>query len=452
MNRTINDIRNLLLTLISMAAMAMAAMSCVNDYADCPDNAAASRPSRYRLQFQIVTRTSPQSRAADIDGDQEGSVAENYLNVRNIKYFIFDSAGNFLADVTPDTETVAANESFTIYNVVSEVEIPYFIQHVDDVLDFYILAVANYSGWGLTLPALNEGDNISTLFNNGLTLTYRPATPALMLAGTPGVSATETQYFPMVGLQHFSVNGSMLGLSSDGSPYDISLASGKRLNMLRAMAKIEIIDRIDIAPGAVFDPETDSKGIRIKSANINGFMSRARLLPSISNWQRNSTFETQQVINTSMPSPFDYHVPPLFVNNRTIGNTAGYSDYQMPFSYDAVATSRRADKCPVYSCYVYEYSQMAISSTYGVDQQPYFTIDIARYVDPATGEELVEEMTDIPMRMAAYTNGATSSAQNLPYLLRNHIYRFEVTAFSQQIEANWTVCPMDQAEANIEFN
>lgn len=449
MHRRTNDIlRNLFQTLL-IAISALMTASCVNDYEDCPDTVAEDTPGRYRLQFNIVTRGGTESRAADISGDKEGSVAENYLDINNIRYYIFDSNRKFLADITPNAKTVVANEAFSIYNVVAEVDLPYFVDNIDGLIDFYILAFANYSGWGVTFPEMNEGDDISTLFTDGVVLNYRPSTQALMLAATPDVPATARQRFPMVGLQRFRVPGNMLLTTSEGLPFDISLATGNNLNMLRAMAKIEIIDKINIPAGAVFDAATDINDIRIKSANINGFNSRGRLLPIINIWQLNNTFETQQVVGPSMPAVPDYHTPPPLNADNSIADAGSLTDYTMPFIYDEVATQQRSDKCPVYSCYIYEYSKASINGL-PATQQPYFTVTTSEYVDP-DGVKQVESLT-FPLRMAWYQNGVATSTDNISEILRNHIYRYEIVAVRQNLTVNWTVCDMDQADASIEFN
>lgn len=449
MHRITDDILRHLFPALLIAIIALIPVACVNDYADCPDPGAADNPGRYRLQFKIVTRGGLESRVADIDGDKEGSVAENYLDVNDIRYYLFDGNRKYLTDITPNATTVVANEAFTVYNVVAEVDLPYFVDNIDNQIDFYILAFANCSGWNVTFPVMNEGDDISTLFSNGVLLNYRPSTPALLLAATPGVPATERQRFPMVGLQRFSIPGSMLLTTSEGLPFDISLATGNNLNMLRAMAKIEIIDKINIPDDAVFDAASDNNDVRIKDVQINGFNSSARLLPIINIWQLNSTFETQQVIGASIPASPGYHLPPALNADNTISEPGTLSDYSMPFAYDETATMQRRDKCPVYSCYIYEYSRASLG-TVPATQQPYFTVTTSEYVDP-DGEVQVEPLT-FPMRMAWYQNGVATSADNIPEILRNHIYRFEISGIHQNLTVNWTVCDMDQANASIEFN
>lgn len=49
----------------------------------------------------------------------------------------------------------------------------------------------------------------------------------------------------------------------------------------------------------------------------------------------------------------------------------------------------------------------------------------------------------LPMRLATYKDGVAET--ELPYMLRNHIYRFEITKIhlGSELTVNWTVCDMD---------
>lgn len=445
MHRITHDILRYLLITATIIAAALLPASCITDDADCP-TPDATDPGRYRLQFRIVTRSNAESRAADIDGDVEGSAAENYINVNDVRYLIFDSNRKFVTDLSARATTVATNDRFTVYDVVADVSIPFFVDNLEGTLDFYILALANCTGWGMTMPALAEGDDMSAVFTDGLVLTTRPYTPALQLAATGG-GATR-QRFPMAGLQHFTVTGSLLLLgTSEGEPFDITASTGKNLNMLRTFSKIEVVDRINIPAGAVFDPVADSADVRIRSVQFNGFNNAGRLLPIFNIWGLNGTLETQQVIGASIPAAPDYHMPPALNADNSIDSDPALTDYALPFAYDAYATALRRDKCPVYSCYVYEFSNIA--GTIPANQMPYFTVTTAEYVDPSTGQTLVQEQT-YPMRLAHYSNG--EATQLITSLLRNHLYRFEITGVHQDLTVSWTVCNMDQASADIEFN
>lgn len=55
-----------------------------------------------------------------------------------------------------------------------------------------------------------------------------------------------------------------------------------------------------------------------------------------------------------------------------------------------------------------------------------------------------------PVKLAEYEDG--HAKEYLDALMRNHIYRFEITSIQREITVNWTVCPMDKASADITFN
>lgn len=418
--------------------------SCINETMECPPEDVKT-DAGFHLRFTILTRTDGRTRAADIDGDQEGAGYENYLDVNDIRYLIFDNNQQFITDITAETSTVVANGSYTVYNVSANIDDPYFYDNLYGTVDFYILALANHSQWGITIPVLNRGDKLETLFTNGLAMNVIPQTSQLQIGNTE-----LGQHFPMSGLQHFRVPGNMLMTSSKDAPYDISLATGKDLNMLRALAKIEIIDKINIADDAVFDEATDNEGyngrLRIDKVEINGFMTQGSLLPAFNQWNRNSVLETQQVISPTIPSSSDYELPPLLNEDNSFGSNTGLSGYILDFLPDEYARSLRTDKCPVFSGYVYEYLKTSdkmdgIPAT----QQPYFRVTTRGYSE---GNIQVESMV-LPVRMATYTNGSATSADNLPQLLRNHIYRFEIAGIGSDLKVNWTVCDMDTPDNPI---
>lgn len=439
--------------LMAMAVSAVGLPSCVNDMGDCPSEEVVKEDG-FHLRFTIMTRSDAKTRAADIDGDQEGAGYENFLNVQDIKYLIFDKDCKFITDITAKTETVAENASYTVYNVVANVDDQYFYDNLNGIVDFYILCLANHSGWGIKLPTLGRGDGIDELFTDGLVMTELPETYKLQNAAK--TENVNKQYFPMSGLQHFRVPGSMLMTSSEGAPYDLSFATGKDLNLLRALAKIEIIDKINIVEGGVFDEDYDEDVIngngrfRIDKVEINGYMTQGSLLPAFSQW---NVFETQQVTAPTIPNSAEYVLPPVLNADNSFGSSIDLPNlnYIIDFEKDEYAKTLRADKCPVFSGYVYEYlrtsNQMA---GIPITQQPYFRVTTRGYT--ASSGQVVAESMVFPVRMANYTNGVATSANNLPQLLRNHIYRFEISGIGQDITVKWTVCDMDNASADIEFN
>lgn len=449
MNRMIRHIRIALL--LAAVAVGMHCMqSCISDADSCPANE-ETRKGGIHLRFTIMTRNEGKTKAADIEGEQVGAGYENFLDVKDIKYLIFDKDRKFITDITAKTETVAENASYTVYNVVANVDEPYFYDNLNGIVDFYILCLANHSGWGITLPTLERGDLLENLFTDGIVMSTTPITSQLQYA-----LYDAGQKFPMSGLQHFRVPGSMLMTSSEGAPYDLSLATGKDLNLLRALAKIEIIDKINIREGDIFNEESDNQGIngrfRIDKVEINGYINQGTLLPAYSQWNRNGVLETQQVIAPTIPGTAKYMKPPVLNEDNTFGPTSEEARNDIIiFNPDDYARSSRADKCPVFSCYLYEYSKISLPlDGVPVTRQPYFRVTTRGY---STQEEgVVAESMVLPVRMATYTNGTASSSNNFNSLLRNHIYRFEIAGIGQDITVNWTVCDMDTGEANIEFN
>lgn len=423
--------------------------SCIDDYDNCP--AAGEDDGSIYLKVRVLTRSVGSSRAPDIAGDETGFSYENFIDVNDIRFIIFDNAGNLISDITPSAEIKAGDETYSYYDITAKLDDPFFVDNINsNNINFYILVLANYSGWGITLPPLQTGTTLSDLFAGDRPLTVLPSTAGLMNAGTnePG-----QQLFPMAGLQHFIITGLNLLNTTENQPYNLSdvNAGGKNIYMLRSLAKIEIIDRINVPEeeGYVFNDngkDSDSP-LRIDKAEIDGYFDQGLLLPARAQWERNDVNfpETQQVIAPLIPETASYRIPPTLGSDNTYAPEANFSDCLLNFAYDAAATNLRKDKCPVYSCYVFEYASNRIGGT--SVQAPYFRVTTR---GSNSGDEHYESLI-LPFRMIYTDNDGI--AHDRTDLLRNHIYRYEITGISQQVEFNWTVCPMDEApEINIEFN
>lgn len=439
MNNFINSLYRYARVGLATAGIALLVPSCGNDG---PDIEPVEADGPLRFSFTIVTKTVNNSRAADLDGDKIGSAPENMLDVNDIRYLIFDADRNLVSDITPKASIVAENDAFTIYNVTAKLDEPYFVDKINSNnaanLEFYIMVLANFGDWGITLPPIQEGLPMQTLFTQGLVMNTLPNSAALLDADT-GFPPTR-QMFPMAGLQRFVINGNNLLNTTESEPYRLP----KDIYMLRALSKIEVIDRVNIDDDAVFTNEDRLDPLRVDKVEINGFMNRGTLLPAIDQWNRQSTFETQQVIATTIPGDAEYLTPPTInLNDREnpfVGNSEGRP--LLNFVYDQAATAARTDKCPVFSCYVFEYSSALLNAT---QQRPYLRITTQG------GEDEDEPMASLvlPMLLADYGTNPPTPVSNL---LRNHIYRYEIVGIYQDIRVNWTVCPMDDATINIGFN
>ena len=442
MNRLLGNILRYVTSIMALGFL-MPFWSC--SHSDIPDSAVNDPEGKFRLSFNIVTKTVSATRAADIEGEETGSSPENYIDVSDIRFLIFDGEQNFVSDITPKAQVRAMDESFTIYNVVARVDEPFFTENIsNNSLSFFIVVLANFSGWDVTLPPLATGLTLDDLFSNGCVLKSIPNSSDLMKADT---ADTDRQLFPMAGMQRFTINANNLLNTSEDNPFFLSnaQAGGKDINMLRALAKIEIIDRINVEEDDVFTENHNyaEDPLRIESISLNGYMNQGSLLPAYSQWNRGGVFETQQVVDPTVPLSARYQRPPVLKDEDDSVGPPVDPDYQLLFSYDENATALRDDKCPVYSCYAFEFISDRLS--YGTMQRPYCLVTTKGGV--VDGEEY--QSITMPLRITRYL-GETATEPSI--LMRNHIYRFEIVGLHQDIQVNWTVCPMTDIDVDIAFN
>lgn len=421
--------------LLALCSAMVLAGGCIYDFDSC---AATEDREDVKLRFTVVTRASygpgqGKTRAADIDGEQEGSAPENYLNLagRDIRFLLFDGEQKLLRDFTPDADiTPASGSNYVTYTVRATIAEPYFANVATAATDFYIMVIANgrphsLRAFGLT-PGVTSIQDVSEQLTAFVQKNYIKTESGAEIAWEPSrPGEADGEYIPMAGLQHFTL---AKGAFDGKGPEDFVELSpengGKDINMLRALAKIEIIDRIDVTGN--FDKE-DKTHINVEKAELFGRFTTGTILPSYNQWNRNGVLETQQVTGPTIASTLDY-IPPT-------------GDIEKPewtslieFYEDEKATGRRTDGCPVFSAYVTEYSRTAINGKL----PPYVRITVKDH----TGSKFYR------MELAEYKDGKPE--KNLDALLRNHIYRYEIVSVSQPDESGesgkldifWTICPM----------
>lgn len=420
-----------------MAFFALLACVCCTDgnkRADGPDFT-----DSYHLQFAVSTHGGNRSRA-DITGDLPGSTAENYINVagRDLQFLLFDGDRKFLQELSlTDVQLVYTASNYIQYIFHAPVTSQYFKDNINTTFSFYIMALANGHSMGMTYPVPSVGQTIEDIVqgrggdNTGnALLTGKPNTSHLMSTGSGDV-----QNFPMAGLQKFTVSGPELKKSTEAIPYNIS-ANGKDINMLRALAKIEVIDHANFT-GRYNETTMSRNRIRVNKVEINGFMNSGSIIPSIGEWTNEDGVETRQVDNTTVPSGASY-MAPVTMSIPVQTNPASAT---IEFVLDPYAKSIEEDNCNVFSGYVYEYDIRRLLDT---QQKPYLRITT---LGTQTGT-VTEGIDVIPMLLATYTDG--TAGEPVASLLRNHIYRFKIVAINNaNLTVQWTVCPMDQVSVNI---
>lgn len=442
----------MLILLISAAVV----VSCSeqNDYPPVPD---VPDGDNVYLRFTIVTRRTDRiARAADINGDKDGSEAENYIDVNDIHYLIFDTDKKFLCDVTPDAVTVAeVGTQYAIYNVTAKVS-SNALNIVDNTsnLNFYILALANIEGWGIDLPFTTLQTTISDYFSNNGHLTTAagivPQTDALFNA-LGDDDKTAVQRFPMAGIKMFTVTKGNLEQSAADNPWDLSGAGTDNcINMLRALAKVEVIDKINIKDDETFDDATHNTGnnsvYRISKIDYHGYVNQGTLLPGYGEWFNIDAEETQQVDNPTAPFNGQY-VRPVAINadGSYVSGDAGDIGSVLAMCYDAAATAERDDKCPVYSAYLFEYS----SDWIGGAQSPYMGVTLRGGTQTLPdGNHTVVAPATYLLQLAEYDKTSGKPSAPIKNLLRNHIYRFEIVGVNPtkpaDLTVNYTICPWDE--------
>lgn len=436
--------------LVALPAVLLFAVSCVNDYDNCITPASEHTADPVKLRFTIVTRTAMdnhtrQTRAADISGEETGTAPENYLNLagRDIRFLLFDGEQKLLREFTPDADiTVAegsANSNYVTYTVRATIAEPYFARAADGNLSFYIMVVANGKPYRQNAFALAPGTTTIKAIADQLvafTLPTRTELPDGSSIGwvpsQPGEA--DGEYIPMAGLQQFTLpQGAFNGNNGPEGFVELSPENGnKDINMLRALAKIEVIDKIDITDNLANAP---AGRVSVEKVELLGYCATGTVLPAYGQWNRNGVLETQQVEAPTMASSLAYRAP----NSDYLATNQ--NNALIDFHQDKNATKSREDGCPVFSVYTTEYSLAAIGNAV----RPYVRVTVQDPNGGNQGSRLYQ------LRLANYAGG--TAEDDIDFLLRNHIYRYEITSVSSSIQVGYTVCPWDENRLDVpDFN
>lgn len=232
--------------------------------------------------------------------------------------------------------------------------------------------------------------------------------------------------------------------------------------MLRAISKIEATDRIDVT--GTFDPATNNNRFHVDKVELFGWYNSGTIMPYINNgnWST-ATGEW------SMDSSGDVSVPTISLNRNinsgyrratktdNNGNPL-YNDDGTPlmdeikgpeitFSEDAAATALRTDKCIVWSGYVVEYSKVLVTEmTHDYERYPFIEVTVSNPNSNGTDDSPV-----FKMKLANYNNGQAVD-DGINFLLRNHIYRYEITGVNSEaniIDVGYTVCDWNEPTVDI---
>lgn len=427
--------------------MALMLTGCINDDAQCP--AEGDGEEQITLEFTVVTRdlAGHGTRALVIPGNfQNGTSAENYLDLQNTVFMLFDESKTlikvFIPEVTPEDEQYA---KYSVRAFMSPQEFHTLTDNKTEVT-FYIAVVGNYSRLNPQNAAYHIGQKLDDIFDPEKVGTF--AMPIsnnnALNAWIPSIYPVDNQlagHIPMAGIQTFTIPVEDLAASTVDHPLDLSGNNGEKdINMLRALAKIEVIDRID-ATGTGNATTFPEKRMRIEKAELVGHTTRGSLFPTLIQWNSAANpYETQYVTTPSIPASSNYvGASPVNTGSLSTNNEAACVN----FFADATATEAREDKCRVFSCYLTEYNPALLSST----DEPMW-IRLTCQIPTDEGEQTEESSIFYRLEVAPYNNGTAGTSMPI---LRNNIYRYEITGIKTDAEFELTVNNWNSADTEWKF-
>lgn len=452
--------------LAAASAMMLTLTGCVNEDSPCPGD--GDDGTKVTLQFTVMTYNPAASREAQqsrADGDKaegsllsragaddpcdegpQGSPAENYINTADCQFLLFGADRKLLRPIFPEI-TGQDKVDYTWYTIKASITEPYFDEAVkagNENIDFYIMVIANSHSTGLDgqYPGLTPGvttiDDIAAqllTFN----LPERRDQNYLITEWQPNVD--QNKLIPMVGLQTFTVSADQLKESTYDTPVDLSAGTpAKTIDMLRAMAKIEVVDKIDLPDG--YDPNI--KRMRVEKVELIGMYRKGTLMPSIGPDGQWPNYISTQVTNTTLPPNSEYTNPVAYKESYASDNN---SKDIMFFNEGTIDSEKAEERYPIFFGYVTEYSKAAIGSMV----KPYLVITL---VDESSPDNTDGKETSFfkELKLTSYTDGAPQG-DGINFLLRNHIYRYEINAVSSSeaniIDVGYTLCDWDRHEVNI---
>lgn len=431
----------LLCAILMMVGMSV--VSCINDYDICPDDSHGE--ANVSLQFTLTTGKSSTSgrlgsRADFCDDYREGELAENVINVSDIQFYLFDADQKVVCTFHPEVK--ADNDVLSRYLMTCQLNVPYFDEIIRDGNDdtpvtFYIMVIANaqslsgqYMGY---YPGVTTIKDICDQLN---TFTLAPRKDNYGVFSTWQPSVANGPYIPMAGIQQFTVTAKQLKESTGDSPLNLSpTGTGddggrlKYINMLRAMAKLEIVDHIYFAANELYD--ATKKRPKIDKAELIGFFTKGTLLPAYS--QLNTTSHaTEDVTEATLPASTYYTAPTAF--------STSYATNDCLMFFDDQVVSQKLGGFPVKSAYIPEFEWN--EDLGGV--RPYFALTLQ--------DDLIQSEPKSPvveMQLSKYTGGNASEA--IDELLRNHIYRFQVDNINSKLQLTLNVLPWESQEIIWDF-
>ncbi len=443
--------------LVAGAILALSLTGCVSEDSPCPPGESGDDGKAVTLRFTVVTRSadnvrsanaapdgngSTQSRADDCYDDQSGTPAENFINTADCQFLLFDADRKLLRPIFPEV-TATENTEYTLYSVKATITDPYFENAVKEAGDdgnvkFYIMVIANTHSENFNGQYLSYSPGVTTISDlaaQGKTFDLPPRRDQWnnISIWQPSTNISDKKFIPMSGIQEFDVRASLLKTTSDDAPLDLSTTgTDKDIYMLRAMAKIEVVDKIDMPD--VYDP--DLQRTVVEKVELVGFYTKGNILPSVGQEGQWPNYVTKQVTGPTVPE-LGYYTNPVAYSQEYASNND--DNNILMFFEDKIASREHHNGYPVYSAYVTEYDRTSVGNLV----KPYIVVTVVNSGDDVSYFK--------ELKLDKYEDGAPVGT-GIEALLRNHIYRYEITGVASDINmitVNYTVCDWDMHEVDI---
>lgn len=418
-------IRNIIHGLLAVATATML-QGCIRDFDECATDEAVSAGDGFvTLNIQmLVPSMGASTRASEHTETDDGNKAENFINVEAGDYSIYildnENGDDVIMQRFEPTSTLLqeVTDGFTSSNEVSRYMLTGKFQP-EGMKNIRVMVLANWMYGCKEAPVTAPSTDIygsgislghtklSDLYANatGFNFDYKQET---------GNEATPT-WIPTYGGSGIP----MFGISGPVSlkPEDVTIVNNDNennpiigdINMLRSLAKIEIVDAID------HDAEDEGKEVEITECRLTWYNTEGRYIPNLSLSGNNDDWETE------------------------IGNSGNYYQVSSPSLPDGTLKSsvplkfvkvdedgKVSDGGKKYVIYIPE---MGGLNSLSADARPKIELDIA------VGGKQQNKPYEI--ELAEYdSEGKPNLEKAYPSLLRNHLYRFNVNSIKVGVSAD----------------
>lgn len=383
--------------------------ACVNED---EGTSTASDDGSFFISIVISAGNASPARAEGDLTDEEGTSSESYININDLKIYAFsvpsagtDSPSNskLLAQIYPIDGTVGSTdeENQKMKSVVTPVgDMYYLTAELDPGVfsteqTFRLVAVANWKTFSsATDILLNENSTLDDLQKLVFSVASNSNTSWI-----PSTSENRAG-IPMFGLETVDLAKYDKKVYNEANPYLLN-----PVNMLRALAKIEIVD-------AIKDEKLNISGVSILPYNVNGY-----LAPVLTG---------NQLVNTeNVQSP---RIPDISQTKN-----------------DQALSFHNEPGTNIFVAYLPEYA---------------FETNTARDIIAVTISDGGLEEQTYKLSLSPYTEEGKTDTDAVTYpwnaLLRNHIYRYIIEGVKQAekitLVLNYTVCPWATKKSDdIEF-